>query len=107
MATKTLVTFTDGVNTSVPFVVYVTEPLKGPVTVEVKRTTSVNPATGIEQEQDVISGANLVKSNEVEWFTQFEEWLDEDRKGVVQPFEDEDPADVLKRVRARRKSLGL
>lgn len=103
MATKALVTFTDGVETSVPFVVYVTEELTGPVTVSVKRITSTNPVTGLEQEQEQISGANVVKSNEAEWFAQFEEWLDEDRKGVIQPFEDEDPADVIKRVRARRQ----
>lgn len=107
MANKTLVQFTDGTNTSVPFVVYVTQDITGPVTVSVKRIKSVNPATGLEQEQDQVSGAGIVKSNEIEWFAQFEEWLDEDRKGVVVPFEDEDPSEVLKRVQARRKSLGL
>jgi hypothetical protein len=100
---KTLVQFTDGQELSTPFLAYVESKLTGPVVVCVSEETGTNPETGEIRQSIKVAGMGLVVSHDPQWFNQnLSGWTDEFGKGVVVPFAEEDPADVLARVRAAR-----
>lgn len=101
--TKTLVQFTDGNESSTPFLAYVESKLTGPVVVRVSEEASMNPETGEVRQSVKVAGLGIVVSHDPQWFaSNLTGWTDEFGKGVIVPFAEESADVVLQRVRAAR-----